>query len=325
MTVEQNLTLPQIKLGIIQSCLLGRFSKATESVLPRACTGKKNEASLVRLVDLLTWYFSKIRDANPTRWEDDKGGYLRNNFGVSGHIRLLGEVCAFMQSKTGQNATELSFNDLTRQIESFLGPIFCFVKDASTEAFASKFKVKFGSGGSKSYFFELCAIVKAQFSEFDPPGFADHMAEALAEVIAEAEERWKWINETVHDHVVSVLEENYGDNFFQIAITSKDIKSRCFEKMMDDPPDQQKAPEVYLDFINLKTIVEYKENWPLFSGTLNIQMPDEKKGRAKYLDWFDRVNRIRRVFAHSFGRKLEESDVETLAYVEGMLRERLPD
>ena len=126
-TAEQNLTLPQVKLGIMQSGLLGRYSKATESLLPGACTGKDNEASLGRLVDLLSWYFSELREANPNRWEEEKGGYLRNNFGVAGHIRLLGDVCSFMQSSTNQTAAELPFNDLTRQIRPYLMPVFTFV------------------------------------------------------------------------------------------------------------------------------------------------------------------------------------------------------
>ncbi len=230
-----------------------------------------------------------------------------------------------MQSETKQIAAELELKDLIKQIEPYLGPVFKYVKDTSDDAFAARFKVEFGSGGTKTYFYELCRMVKQECCTFDPPGLSRHVAEMSAEIIAEAEQRWKWINETVHDHVVSVLEENYGDNFFQAGIANKEIKKKALEKMMDDPADQQKSPEVYLDFIQLKTIVEQKENWPLFQSTLNIQMPDESKGRAKYLDWFDRVNNIRRIFAHSYGRNLEEADVETLAVVEGKLRERLPD
>jgi hypothetical protein len=324
-TPEQNLTLPQVRLGIMQSGLLGRYSPATDSLIPGACTGKDNEASLARLVDLLSWYFSKLRDTNPVRWDEEKGGYLRNNFGVAGHIRLLGEVCSFMQSSTNQTASELRFKDLTEQVEPFLKPVFDYVKDAQREDFISRFKVEFGSGGAKSYFYQLCSLVKAEFESFDPPGYADHVAEVSADVAAESEERWKWINECVHDHVVNVLEENYGDNFFQLGITSKDIKASCFQKMLDDPPEKQKSPEVYLDFIQLKTIVEQKDNWPLFSPTLSIPMPNEKKGKAKYVSWFDSINRIRRIFAHSYGRKLEEQDIEILAYVEEMLREKLPD
>ena len=123
MTPEQNLTLPQVKLGIMQSGLLGRFSKTTDSILPGACTSKTSELSLERLVELLTWYFSKLRSANPDRWDEERGGYLRNNFGIAGHIRLLGEVCTFMQTDTGQTAAELKFKELTKQIEAYLEPV----------------------------------------------------------------------------------------------------------------------------------------------------------------------------------------------------------
>jgi DNA sulfur modification protein DndB len=309
----------------MQSGLLGRYSKTTASLIPGACTGKTSEESLNRLVDLLTWYFQLLRQANPDRWGQEKSGYLRNNFGVAGHIRLLGEICSFLESETRQIAAELELKDLTKQIEVYLRPVFRYVKEATENAFAARFKVEFGSGGAKTYFYELSRQVKEEFTGFNPSGLSDHVAEMSAEIVAEAEQRWKWINETVHDHVVSLLEENYGDNFFQAAIANREIKKKALEKMMDDPADQQKPPEVYLDFIQLKTIIEQKENWPLFASTLSIQMPDENKGRAKYLDWFDRINKIRRIFAHSYGRKLEESDVETLAVVEGRLRERLPD
>jgi DGQHR domain-containing protein len=324
-TPIQNLHLPQVKAGVMQSGLLGRYSKTTASLIPGACTGKTSEESLNRLVDLLTWYFQLLRQANPDRWGQEKSGYLRNNFGVAGHIRLLGEICSFLESETRQIAAELELKDLTKQIEVYLRPVFRYVKEATENAFAARFKVEFGSGGAKTYFYELSRQVKEEFTGFNPSGLSDHVAEMSAEIVAEAEQRWKWINETVHDHVVSLLEENYGDNFFQAAIANREIKKKALEKMMDDPADQQKPPEVYLDFIQLKTIIEQKENWPLFASTLSIQMPDENKGRAKYLDWFDRINKIRRIFAHSYGRKLEESDVESLAVVEGRLRERLPD
>ena len=189
----------------------------------------ENEATLNRLVDLLTWYFTRLRDANLARWEEEKG-YLRNNFGVAGRIRLLGEVCTFMQTETKQTAAELRFKELTKQIEPYLEPVFKYVAEASDGAFNGRFKVMFGSGGPKVYFFELCRIVRDSFGGFNPSGFEDHIAEVSAEVSAEAEKRWKWINDTVHDHVVSVLEENWGDDFFQAAISNKNIKADCYTK-----------------------------------------------------------------------------------------------
>ena len=83
---------------------------------------------------MLTWYFTRLRDANLARWEAEKG-YLRNNFGVAGRIRLLGEVCTFMQTETKQTAAELRFKELTKQIEPYLEPVFKYVAEASDGAF----------------------------------------------------------------------------------------------------------------------------------------------------------------------------------------------
>ncbi len=72
-TAIQNLTLPQIKAGVMQSGLLGRYSKTTNSLIPGACTGSTSEESLNRLVELLTWYFHRLREANSERWDQEKG------------------------------------------------------------------------------------------------------------------------------------------------------------------------------------------------------------------------------------------------------------
>ncbi len=324
-TDSQNLTLPQIKTAVLQSGLLGRFSKATNALIPGACTGRNNEESLNRLVELFDWYFKKLRAANSGRWEAGRSGFLRTNFGVAGHIRLLGEACQYVEASTRQTLAELSMRQLQEQLDYVVAPVVDYISRTPDATFGSRFKVEFGSGGARTYFFELCRIVKQSVTDFEPEGLKEHVRETSAEVIAESERRWRWINETVHDHVVTVLEENYGDNFFQAGILNKDIKNSCYQKMNDDPPGQQKSPEVYLDFIHLKKVVEQKENWKLFSSTLNIQLPEEKRGKAKYLYWFDRINEIRKIFAHSYGRKLDEEDAETLAFVEESLRERLPD
>jgi hypothetical protein len=46
--------------------------------------------------------------------------------------------------------------------------------------------------------------------------------------------------------------------------------------------------------------------------------------RAAMSKWVQQRSKLPH-FAHSYGRKLEETDIETLAVVEGKLRERLPD
>ena len=74
---------------------------------------------------------------------------------------------------------------------------------------------------------------------------------------------------------------------------------------MYDERDEPMSIETYLDFIELKKIIEHPQNWSLFSGALNIRLPGEKGGQAKYLRWMDFIIDIRRVPAHPYGRKIQ--------------------
>jgi hypothetical protein len=166
-------------------------------------------------------------------------------------------------------------------------------------------------------------MLKKDFPHFNPTGLTDHIKEVSTEMFEISQRRWNWINDTVHGHVVTTLEEERGDDWFNKSISNKEIKKKCYEKMIDD--QDPKPIHVYLDFIQLKVIVEQKENFPLFQDTLSFAMPNERSGKAKYLEWFDAINLVRRNFAHNYGRTLSDADIETLAFVESQLRKRIPD
>ena len=43
----------------------------------------------------------------------------------------------------------------------------------------------------------------------------------------------------------------------------------------------------YLDVVDLKKIIEHKDNWQHFEPTMNIRLPSDRKGNAKNVSWFD--------------------------------------
>ena len=88
------------------------------------------------------------------------------------------------------------------------------------------------------------------------------------------------------------------------------------------PVDEQDALETYLDFVDFRKIVESKENWFHFENELSIPLPDEKKGQAKYVKWFDEINRLRRIPAHPFGKRYRDEDIALLDYVFQQLSDR---
>jgi DNA sulfur modification protein DndB len=237
------------------------------------------------------------------------------------YIRLLQALSEFMTATTGQESHSLDAEELIEQLEPYLKPVLDFVETADDADFTKRFKQPFGSGGPPRYFFQLVALVRAKYPDFKPAGYDDFITEQTAEVTQEADARNKSIVDRVHKHVVSVLRANWGGEFFDRGIPQKDIKLAAMNKMYDDK-EKQMPPETYLDVIELKKVVEHQQNWEMFKETLSIQLPDERKGQAKYLKWMERLNEVRRIAAHPFGRTYKADDLDFLEFIDEQLQAR---
>lgn len=316
---DRPLTLPEIRKAIISANLVWRITnKDTWAPGPFCCVKKgqiDNKATLDRLMDGLTWYFNEIRSFERDRWERGKAGRICNNFGVPGYVRLLSEIIRHVEKTDGISATDLALKDLQKAISPFLEPVRKFVQDATGEEFEAQFNVKLGSGGVKQYYFALSKITNASLPEFKPTGFEQWLSELNKEQQAHADRTAKWIQDVVHKHVVEMLKSEYGEKFFDEGISNKEIQMNAHKKRLDDDSTTRGGPERYLDFLDLRKIVEQKENWPLFEKIFSIPLPKQKKGLAKYVLWFDDVNRIRRVSAHPYERAYSQADLELLQLV----------
>lgn len=79
----------------------------------------------------------------------------------------------------------------------------------------------------------------------------------------------------------------------------------------------------YLDFIDLKKIVEAKDRWTSFKEILDISEPG-MKGLAKNTVWMERINELRRISAHpAAGRNYKAEDFGFIDYVYTTLKNRL--
>lgn len=317
---DRPLTLPEVKKAIVSANLIGRVSSRgmiTPGPFFVARNGElHNGDTLHRLMDALNWYFGLIRDANPQRWSDGRGGRVCNNFGVPGHIRLLGEIVRHIERRDSIASSEMDLKPLCVEIREVSEPVLRFLTDAPDEEIEKRFNVRFGSGGPSQYYFALSRIVNDTFPAFLPGGFREWKSEITKEEQEKADRDAKWIQDKVHGLVVDRLRGAYGDDFFDRAIFSKEIKLKAHDKRMSEEAGASVGgPENFLDFLDLKKIVEYKENWQYFDDIFNIRLPEQKKGIAKYIQWFDEINRIRRVSAHPYKRAYSKSDVEILRLV----------
>ncbi len=323
-TVDQPLTLPNFQQAIMQSRLVGSVNARTEELLPGPCWEKDSEGSLVRLVELLSWYFGKLETLAPERWSQGKSGYLCSNFGVYGHVRLIGELLQFAAQQENFNPVEKELDKLQTTLTVYLKPIWNFISDSGDENFAQRFKVPPGSGGQARYFFKLAELIRKNHSDFEPDGFEKYIQTVSEGAVQQADRNVRWIQKVVPEFVIEKLREEFGEQFFEQCVP-KEIQKTCQSKRIDDDLTDQLSVEHYLDWLQVRKIIEQRELRDKFNDTLSIQMPDEKKGRHAYFAWFDRINEIRRISAHPAGRQYKEEDVDFLRFVVGVLEKRLPE
>ncbi|MCU4180196.1 DGQHR domain-containing protein [Bosea sp. BH3] len=312
---ERTLTITSIINAITSSGLIGRMRSKPTRFIQGPLSGDTPTQTINSAASTLSDYFDLVRQANIVRWDAGKAGMLCTNVAVEAYIRLLGELCPFIHRETGNDPRNLTETELLGEVGRYLEPILEVIKTATDHAFSQRFKVPFGSGGPTRYFHRLADIVKAKFPSFAPVGYDDFVKESEEEITKLADQRVRIIQEQVPAFIVSRLKRIYdGEKYLQQAIKNKDILEGAFKKQLAAEVDDQGPLETYIDFIDFRKIVETKENWPNFSDILSIRLPDESHA-ARYLKWFDEVNRIRRIPAHPFGKKYKERDIEVLESV----------
>jgi DNA sulfur modification protein DndB len=300
-TDNTNLTVPALKDAIKKSGLIGKIILRGKQYELGPLSGSKDSETLDRARRALNQYFTLIRDNNYAQWESGRLGFLCTNIAVTAYINLLAALIKYMEANKGLDAKELEPEEIIEEIEEYLEPLLKIINSSSNLQMEKEFKVQFGSGGPPEYYFRLCKIIKDQISDFEPEGMEEWQEEQSEEKIYIADKKIKEINVIVQKYIFSLFKVNYGvekDAYWNKGILDKQIKTKAYEKSLDEDDESRLPLENYLDFIDYKKIVENKTHWDLFKSVFDIPEPGEK-GYAKNLKWMDRINALRRIPAHA--------------------------
>ncbi len=321
------INVPEFKKGLIASGLLGVVATKQKVLLPGPLSGRNDYETLDRAQQILTSLFSEIREANFSRWEAGRSGFLCTNHGAQGYLKLFATVIDQYERDARITAHELETGDLLVMVSEHLQPIVEFVAKASDEEFQSRFKVRYGSSGAIDYLYELCRILGPSMPQLAPDGFEEWKAAQSEENISKADQQIKAIATWVQATVFRVFKEKYGDHpndYWEKGVKNADLKTQAFKASLDYPPEERLALENYLDFIKLKELIERKEHWPWFKPIFDIAEPSEPKGRAKNLAWMDKINQLRRIPAHpTEQRRYKADDFIYIEWLYNELRQRL--
>lgn len=319
------LTIPALKDALRRSGLLGTTIQNNKNYEIGALCGSTDTETLEKTWSALTIYFEHIRDANLNQWEKGREGFLCTNVAVQAYIMLLGSLIRYWEVNVATRASELTAEEIIADIEGLLKPVLEFIKDATDEKMDDAFKVQFGSGGPREYYYRLCKVIKEKVADFEPEGMKEWEAEQSEENISEADRKIKEIVMLMQHHLFKRLRELYpgGDAYWHKGISDKKIKAEAYERSLDSDDESRLPLENYLDVIDYKKIAESKQNWPSMKPLFDIPEPGEK-GFAKNVKWIDRINELRRIAAHpSKERHYRLEDFEYIDYIYIELQERI--
>jgi DNA sulfur modification protein DndB len=317
------LTIPALKDAIRRSGLIGRsMMNNTNYELGPLC-GKSDSETLDRARSALNQYFGFLRNSNMTEWENGRDGYLCTNVSVQAYILLIGSLIKYWEQNTASDAREMGIEDILVDIEEYLTPITEFLEANNASEIKVAFSVPFGSGGPPEYYYRLCRIIKTKYSDFKPEGMDEWEAEQSEDKIQEADSRLKDIVSEMRRHIFDVFRVIHGekkDAYWDKGITDKSLKADAYKRSLDYEVEERLPLETYLEVVEMKKIIECKQNWPIFKSAFNIPDPGEK-GLAKNLKWMDHINELRRIPAHP--AKERHYKVEDFEYIEFVHREFL--
>jgi hypothetical protein len=205
---------------------------------------------------------------------------------------------------------------IVERVEQYVLPCTDYFKNVNDDALEQRFNVPFGAGGQRVLQHRLREIIHEKFKTFVPPGFEEDLRKYDATRRQEADRKVRDIVEAVHRFVIRKLREAYSDkdNYLTLAVENKTILTRAFEKQVEADPEKQKDLATYLDFIDLRKIVETPKNWPHFKEHLDIQLPDEHANR-KHIAWLDDINKLRRVSAHPYNRGYDDAEFSEIQLI----------
>lgn len=326
-TLTKCLTLPELKDGLKKSELIG--SVKNDEIQFGPLSDKSDEDTLKKAYKFLIEYFDLIKEANEEHWEQGKDSYIWTNIGIKGHMLLIRELILYLSTKDAFDYSQLTKDDLINHLKVFMKPLLEFYENSSVMMLENNFKGKYGSGAPKEYFFKLVKILRKEHNNFIPSGYAEWEEEKSEENIKKADEQVKQLNLDIQKLIFDRLKGIYGfkeSQYWEEGVKDKNIKLSAYQKQLEDNSGKIMPKEHYLDFIQYKKVIEHKENWPYFKELFSIQLENEQNGKAKYLSWMDKLNEIRKIYAHpTEERTYKLEHYKFLDWITEQIKERIKE
>jgi DNA sulfur modification protein DndB len=301
--------------------------------VPGYLSGNTDKKTIDRARKVFNGYFKAIMDANPTRWVAGREEWICVNPGIRAHFMLINDILKHLEIKGKIDPYVETEDRLVEQLMGFISPILQFVKTASLPGLASRFSRKFGEGGVKEYYFNLCEILNKKHNDFGSEEFKSYISRQRDAETSQTRQNVLDLAQAIMDTTIDMLKDLYGANetpsgekaYWEFGIENTQIKSDAYKKQQMEPVNKRLPKEAYLELIDCEKSFRQQGNWPEFQKVFNIPMPSvNPKSKTYHLDWLVKLNEIRRVAAHGSSiRGFSPEDIEFTGWLKKELYNRL--
>lgn len=326
---SQNLTIAEAVKGLTRSNLLGQAT-AKKAKVPGFLSAPTDEETLIRARKIINGYFRAIMNSNPNRWNLGRAAYICVNPGIRAHFQLVQEILQHLASNNKIDPQVASPEQIVAALTAFVEPLTHFIHGANDKEVSSKFSRKFGEGGVREYFYNLCEILQKKHKDFGGAEFKKFKAHQSDARHQQATDDVNDLQLSISKVVIETLKKIHGTTelpsgekaYWDLGIENADIKQNAYKKQQQAPAKGRAPKEAYLDLIDFEKIIKQPSNWGAFEPIFSAPMAGEK-GKKYYLAWLEKLNEIRRISAHqSPYRSYTEEDLEFVTWIKGELFDR---
>jgi len=257
--------------------------------------GGDNNSTLRRTVHILKAWLNIIRTAVADWWDkgSGEGGGLAMNDGITTCINVLRSVFLHLQEH-GKNLSALSNEELARETAAYgeaLGQYF----NSLSEDGRKGFRDLRGIQGQTKRTRRCQLFLRERFSEFNPPGLDQFIAEEKAQTNIRAKEVIDRIETNLQKLIVEELKREFGtsDTEWWTLGVPKSIRLKVTQRF-EEEDGRRGGKEYYFDLIDYRTIATATENWEIFEPLLGYG----KGNKEKRTSWMSFVNERRKIVAH---------------------------
>ena len=291
------ITRPTLRDAVADSQIIGRIAAGVFDAGPLYRTD--DDLSVNRCSEFAELWLGAFADGCNVHWKklNAVGGFLCTNNGVRALLRFAKEAIAYETKRLNiQEPWKLSPSQMMDRIQYLAEPVIEYFVDSDEQTVMKEFRQRdFGSGGYRNSAMRVMALVRERYSEFEPEGLAEFLAESEEGNIESARNLVSGIENSVRQVTFRVLDNGYGggvDDWWRPAV-SQSIRQAAAQR--SEGSEEAGEPHEFLMLFDYKHIAE--NNWQYFDGVWAHS--SSERGRKAQLGWFDELNPIRNRLSHS--------------------------